>query len=152
MSRVYTVAQKERIRECARLRYADNREKFALKNATWRAANPDFDRERKEKWYAANRDKERKRATAWSKANPERTAAHTATRRARVAGSVAKLTADEKARVTGFYAQARAMTKLMGEPYHVDHKKPLSKGGLHHPDNLQVLRGIDNLKKGAKYG
>jgi len=43
------------------------------------------------------------------------------------------------------------MTELTGEAYHVDHKKPLSKGGLHHPDNLQVLLGRENLKKGAKY-
>jgi len=37
-----------------------------------------------------------------------------------------------------------------GEEYHVDHIIPLAKGGLHHPDNLQVLPADLNLKKGAK--
>jgi 5-methylcytosine-specific restriction endonuclease McrA len=34
--------------------------------------------------------------------------------------------------------------------YHVDHIIPLSKGGLHHPDNLQYLTAEENLKKGSK--
>ena len=32
--------------------------------------------------------------------------------------------------------------------YHVDHILPLSKGGLHHPDNLQYLPAVINIKKG----
>lgn len=34
---------------------------------------------------------------------------------------------------------------------HVDHIKPLSKGGLHCLDNLQLLTPYDNLSKAAKY-
>lgn len=34
---------------------------------------------------------------------------------------------------------------------HVDHIKPLSKGGLHEPSNLQLLTPRDNLRKGSKY-
>ena len=34
---------------------------------------------------------------------------------------------------------------------HVDHIKPLSKGGLHEPNNLQLLSPEENMKKGAKY-
>lgn len=34
---------------------------------------------------------------------------------------------------------------------HVDHIKPLAKGGTHTLDNLQYLLAIDNLKKGSKY-
>ena len=34
--------------------------------------------------------------------------------------------------------------------FHVDHVKPLEKGGLHHWSNLQVLDANDNLVKGAK--
>lgn len=36
------------------------------------------------------------------------------------------------------------------EGYHVDHIIPLSKGGLHHQDNLQYLTETDNLRKGNK--
>jgi len=34
---------------------------------------------------------------------------------------------------------------------HVDHIKPLSKGGLHTPNNLQLLSPEENMKKGARY-
>lgn len=34
--------------------------------------------------------------------------------------------------------------------YHIDHIKPLSKGGLHIRENLQLLATVCNLWKGAK--
>lgn len=40
--------------------------------------------------------------------------------------------------------------EYLGEGWHVDHIVPISKGGLHHPDNLQVIRAEDNLSKNAK--
>lgn len=36
------------------------------------------------------------------------------------------------------------------EGYHVDHIRPISKGGLHHEDNLQYLPKQINLEKSAK--
>lgn len=100
--------------------------------------------------YAANPVPRRESAARWRKANPHKRAAYGALRHARKKGLAVPLTLEEKARVAKFYAAARALTLLAGEPYHVDHIKPLSKGGLHHPDNLQVLRGVDNLRKGAR--
>ena len=35
--------------------------------------------------------------------------------------------------------------------HHVDHMKPISKGGEHYPDNFQVLTGEKNLTKGAQW-
>lgn len=37
----------------------------------------------------------------------------------------------------------------LGEVFHVDHVVPLSKGGRHVYENLQVIPAIDNLRKGA---
>lgn len=39
----------------------------------------------------------------------------------------------------------------LGDCFHVDHVQPLSKGGMHTSNNLQVIPAIDNLRKGAKY-
>ncbi len=57
------------------------------------------------------------------------------------------LTEQEK-RVTHFiYKASNLLSKIMGVEYHVDHKIPLSKGGVHHPSNLQIMLGIDNMRK-----
>lgn len=59
-------------------------------------------------------------------------------------------TADRK-KILEFYKLAQKMTEETGIPYEVDHIKPLSKGGLHHQDNLQVITGKENRRKGSKY-
>jgi len=38
----------------------------------------------------------------------------------------------------------------LGEKFHVDHIIPISKGGLHIAQNLQVITAKDNLRKGVK--
>jgi 5-methylcytosine-specific restriction endonuclease McrA len=167
-----------------RARYAVNKEKFAAKNAAYRAANADKERVRKATWYAADPEKRKAVGAAWKEANPDKVRAKSvawyrlnikkshanvaawykahpdkarekgtrtsARRRARLANTSVPLTPEEQAKVIGIYAEARALSEMIGTPYHVDHIIPLSKGGLHHPSNLQVLRGIDNLRKGAK--
>lgn len=41
----------------------------------------------------------------------------------------------------------RVIYKNCPEGYHVDHIIPLSKGGLHYPDNLQYLPAVINMRK-----
>lgn len=147
----------------------EERKRKAVERATrWAAANPERVRvnkrnyiernrfgkvlENKKRWQKANPEKARAACRKWSESNPGKNAERRAVRRAFKVAATVPLTPEQKARIAGLYAQARAMSRLMGEPYHVDHIKPLSKGGLHHPDNLQVLLGRENLRKGAKYG
>lgn len=48
--------------------------------------------------------------------------------------------------------QARKKLGLkVGDPREVDHKKPLSKGGTNHKNNLRIVSKSANRKKGAKY-
>jgi len=56
------------------------------------------------------------------------------------------LTQDEKQRVIDIYTRA----KELGIDYQVDHIIPLSRGGLHHPDNLQIVLKSYNLQKNNK--
>ncbi len=52
--------------------------------------------------------------------------------------------------IVKFYKEAERLTEETGIIHHVDHIIPLSKGGLHHQSNLQVLTKEENLKKGNK--
>jgi 5-methylcytosine-specific restriction endonuclease McrA len=48
------------------------------------------------------------------------------------------------------YNEARRLSVESGIPHEVDHIIPISKGGYHHQDNLQILTAEENRKKGAK--
>ena len=52
----------------------------------------------------------------------------------------------EWAEIEGFYMYNEVMPGV----WHVDHIDPLNNGGLHHPDNLQILSDKDNYSKGHR--
>ena len=58
--------------------------------------------------------------------------------------------------IAAIYAQVPALQDLLGVDLHVDHMVPLSKGGKHCADNLQIVPKKVNLRKsdevGKKYG
>jgi 5-methylcytosine-specific restriction endonuclease McrA len=62
-----------------------------------------------------------------------------------------KLTREEKTRIADLYREAQLLKETTGIDHHVDHIRPISAGGLHHPDNLQVITAEENLKKGSFY-
>lgn len=76
--------------------------------------------------------------------------AYNAFRRAKYSTGIKLLTSEEKKRTDQIYKQARELTQATGIKHHVDHIIPLSQGGTHHPDNLQVLTEQENTQKGIK--
>ncbi|AIQ95771.1 HNH endonuclease signature motif containing protein [Prochlorococcus sp. MIT 0604] len=62
-----------------------------------------------------------------------------------------KLNEDEKEQVIRIYEEAKRLSKETGIEHHVDHIKPVSKGGTNHPSNLQILTAKENLSKGDKW-
>ena len=100
--------------------------------------------------YARNPDKRIKSITAWQKRNPEKCNAIAALRRSRKLGQTPEMTSDELRRIEDMYWLAKDLRAVSGQEYHVDHIMPLARGGLHHPDNLQILPADLNLSKGAK--
>lgn len=130
--------------------YERNRDKVIAKARECNARDPEARRAYMADNYEKNKTARKARQAAWRRGNPHAVRSQIATRRARKKNLAVELTNEQRADVIALYAKARALSELTGEPYHVDHIKPLSKGGLHHPDNLQVLRGVDNLRKGVR--
>ena len=87
--------------------------------------------------------------TYYSK-NKEKYISRNSSRRAKLRDQTPNLSDQEKQEVENIYWLSRDLRTITGEDYHVDHIKPLSKGGLHHPENLQILPADLNLKKGNK--
>jgi 5-methylcytosine-specific restriction endonuclease McrA len=61
------------------------------------------------------------------------------------------LTSEERFQIIKIYDEAKKISLHTGIAHHVDHIKPLAKGGRHHPSNLQIITAEENLKKGAKW-
>jgi 5-methylcytosine-specific restriction endonuclease McrA len=57
---------------------------------------------------------------------------------------------EEREKIRSFYVLSKDLFRKTGVLHHVDHIIPLSKGGIHHSSNLQVIPAAQNLKKGSK--
>ena len=70
--------------------------------------------------------------------------------RAKKFSDAAVLTQEEHERILTIYRECVKLTEETGVPHHVDHIHPISKGGKHHPDNLQILTATENIRKSNK--
>lgn len=114
-----------------------NREKANARARDWAAANPDKIRVSKAQYVQANLDK------------------HAALMARRRAAKIHRtpVWADPK-KTEKVYEEARMMTLMMDEPWHVDHVIPLRGrrvSGLHVHTNLQLLPGVENVRKNNRY-
>jgi 5-methylcytosine-specific restriction endonuclease McrA len=53
------------------------------------------------------------------------------------------VTLEEQQLINDYYD----LSRRLGSEWHVDHIIPLSKQGLHHPDNLQIITAEENMRK-----
>jgi hypothetical protein len=124
-----------------------------------RAANPESHRLSVKKSTQKNYQKKLDRNNKYRRANPDkvsewkrkdrlvnkpRVLADNARRRGWTCGETSP-EVEQLYALRDFY---RAMS--LGEEFHVDHIKPLSKGGLHIFSNMQVIPAVDNLRKGVQ--
>jgi len=57
----------------------------------------------------------------------------------------------ERSMIEGLYFISQVLSNSCSDNFHVDHIQPISKGGPHTFDNLQILTARENLVKGANY-
>ncbi len=131
-----------------------------------RKTHPDIHRERDRVYTRRYRERRKRVRAKWVERNRERIrdrrrererrdrCLHPGKYRARIAAYRARKreqlhpTANLKL-IQEFYKTAARITRCVGVSFHVDHVKPLARGGLHHETNLQVIPGRINQRKGA---
>ena len=130
-------------------RRAENPEKVKAFDKKWRAENPEKVKANNKKWKTLYPEYYKK----WDDENPEKRNAYHKKWRTKDAGQTSAKYRATKRNQTPPDADTKLMQKIYRncpEGYEVDHKIPLSKGGLHHQDNLQYLTIHDNRSKGSK--
>lgn len=105
--------------------------------------------ERSGEYQRQHRDAANKNRRSFRKRNPGYDRPYTVARRANIKHSA--LTVAEQKQVVAIYKLRKTISELTGIEHHVDHHKPLSKGGAHHPSNLWVIPAKDNLAKSGKW-
>lgn len=121
-------------------------------NRRWRENNRDRVRELGRDAYYRDPVAWNARALRWQTENRDKRNALAAKRRAQKLNATPAWA--DLARIRQIYTAAKGMTELLGEPWHVDHVLPLcgdTVSGLHVHENLQILPGRENVKKGNKF-
>ena len=65
-------------------------------------------------------------------------------------GMSIEITEEELRQIQDIYQEAQHLTFTTGMQYDVDHIIPLCEGGLHHPNNLQIITHEEHLMKTAQ--
>ena len=102
---------------------------------------------RVDRWRKNNPEKFRDQ---WRRSSKEKNNARVANYRCTKRNQTPDLTEEQKNIILDLYTTARQLTEDTGVKHEVDHIIPVSKGGLHHPDNLQILTKYENQSKGNR--
>ena len=140
---------------------AANPDKQAAANKRWREANPEAARASQaswaarnknywHEWYRRNVDRQLALGRLWRELNREASREITRRRRARLA-EVTVVEFSTAALAARLSMYPRCWICKTAEPTHVDHVKPLSRGGAHMLGNLRPACSDCNLSKGSTW-
>jgi 5-methylcytosine-specific restriction endonuclease McrA len=134
---------KEKAKEYASSYYEKNKDRLLAYSKEHRLDNAE---KYKEYEYLRRVDKKRYREE-----NKARYRSHCVERRANKLNLTPPLSEIDVLKIEDLYSEAREVSKKTGIKHHVDHVWPLSKGGVHHWCNLQIITAKQNIAKRAKH-
>lgn len=148
--REYVERNREKERERLHRRYLANRERVKALAKAWNDAHREHVLERNKRYYEANR----KRMAEWQREYYEQNR-EAYFRRAAERRALKRTTQTEPVSHSVVFERDQGLCGLCGEPvspsdWHLDHIVPLSLGGPHTYDNVQVAHPRCNLTKGVK--
>ena len=163
--KAYRERNRERIAATKKIYNQLNREREAARKKSWRERNceqkAEYDKAyrernrereaaRKKAWYERNCQRIAAIHKAWKERNPELVQENRRRRRAKKKNAQVALTAKEKEKLLVLERTRQELQMKTGREYHIDHILPINHGGLHHPVNLRILEGKENLSKNDK--
>lgn len=135
--------------------YEENKARIAEVKRAYRAANKELIVAKKQTAYYAAQEAHLAQKQKYRQANKGKIN-HLCALRKKVVKQRTPLWLSEfdKLKIKCYYSIASMLTNVNKESWHVDHIVPMQGelvSGLHVPSNLQVLRGIDNIRKKNKF-
>lgn len=169
----YAAEHKDEARARVKAWKKANPEKVAAQNKRYAEKHPELIKAKinrsRAKHLESRRQKDREAAKLYRAKNKEKVAAskkqYAVKNKVKINAAVAKreaakllrtpkwLSEDDLWMIEQAYELAALRTKLFGFAWHVDHVLPLqgkTVSGLHVPINLQVIPGVENVKKGNR--
>ena len=129
--------KKEQKRKWWKIFYQENKERILAEKREYRESNRQVIRDT-QKVY---RDSEKGRSKNAEEARE---------RRALKKNCTIPLMESERERLMLLEKTRRELSVETGREYHIDHIIPLAHGGIHHPMNLRILDGTENISKQDK--
>lgn len=151
LNRLWRQNNRERQRENCRRWRRNNFERQQELNRLWSEKNFDRKQEYRRNYYEKNCEREKENSLNWQKKNLDKKRA-TDNRRRALKKDATPPWADQAA-INAIYTEALRVEQETGVKHHVDHIYPLQSDymcGLHVAENLQVLPGAENIKKGNR--
>jgi|DEB0MinimDraft_10_1074344.scaffolds.fasta_scaffold00191_24 5-methylcytosine-specific restriction endonuclease McrA len=144
-NRTWQQVNRDKINAQSRERYSKNPEKYREKKRDWLQRHKGYATEYLRKWRADNPEYMKEWRQRNLTHNRGLEAKKEAKRRAIKRGWEANWTPTQKLEVDIIYAEAA----ILGPNFEVDHIIPLSKGGSHTADNLQIITKAHHAPKGV---